>query len=49
MENAKGVMRVMSQAGLEPDSETYRALLCGYAKHGLSEEILSTLSKFNKM
>ena len=35
----------MSQAGLEPDTETYRALLSGYAKHGLLQDISSTLSK----
>lgn len=35
----------MSQAGLEPDSETYRALLCGYAKNGLFEELNDTLRK----
>lgn len=36
----------MSQAGLEPDSETYRSLLCGYAKHGLLQELNDTLSKY---
>lgn len=34
----------MSQAGLEPDAETYRALFCGYAKHGHLEDLTSALS-----
>jgi|LakMenEpi03Aug12_release.lakeMendotaPanAssembly.Ray.scaffolds.fasta_scaffold1957738_2 hypothetical protein len=44
LESAKGVIKVMSQAGLEPDGETYRALLCGYAKHGHLQDITSTIS-----
>ncbi len=47
MESARGVIKVMSQAGLEPDTETYRALLSGYAKHGLLQDITSTLSNFS--
>lgn len=45
LESARGVIKVMSQAGLEPDFETYRALLCGYAKNGLLQELNDTLSK----
>jgi hypothetical protein len=43
MESAKGVISVMSQAGLEPDGDTYTTLLCAYAKQGLSQEIISTI------
>lgn len=43
LESARGVIKVMTQAGLEPDSDTYRTLLCGYAKHGLLQEISSTI------
>lgn len=43
MESARGVIKVMSQAGLEPDGETYRALLCGYAKHGQPQELVQTI------
>lgn len=34
----------MTQAGLEPNGETFKALLCGYAKQGLHQDITSTLS-----
>lgn len=46
LESARGVIQVMSQAGLEPDGDTYRTLLCGYAKQGLLEELSSTISNF---
>ena len=46
MDSAKGVISVMSQAGLEPDSETYSTLLCTYAKKGLSQEIISTIGNY---
>ena len=46
MESARGVIKVMSQAGLEPDGETYRALLSGYAKQGLLNELTDTLGKY---
>ena len=43
LESAKGVISVMSQAGLEPDADTFSALMCAYAKQGLSQEIISTI------
>jgi len=46
MDSAKGVISVMSQAGLEPDSETYSTLLCAYAKKGLSQELISTIGNY---
>lgn len=44
MESAKGVIKVMAQAGLEPNNETHKALLCGYARQGLVQDISATLS-----
>ena len=49
MESAKGVIKVMAQAGLEPDGETYRALLSGYAKQGSLQEITDTLGKIEPL
>lgn len=37
----------MAQAGIEPDSETYKVLLCGFAKNGMSEELSATLSNYS--
>lgn len=34
MESAEGILGVMQQAGLEPSSETYTTLMCGYAAKG---------------
>lgn len=34
MESATGIMTVMQQAGLEPSTETYKTLICGYSKCG---------------
>lgn len=47
MESAKGVIKVMSQAGLEPDGETYRALLSGYAKQGKLQELTDTMGELD--
>lgn len=43
MESALGVIKVMSQAGLEPNGETYSNLLSGYAKLGLLDDLTSIL------
>lgn len=36
----------MSKNGLMPDAETYRELLCGYARHGVLTSITSSISMF---
>lgn len=35
----------MKQAGLEPSSESYVTLMCCFAKHGLIEDIISTIDE----
>ncbi|KAG4070373.1 hypothetical protein HA402_006515 [Bradysia odoriphaga] len=45
IKSAIDILSAMKQAGLEPTSATYTHLLCGYAKHGMTDEILSTLDK----
>lgn len=34
MESAEGILAVMKQASLDPSSETYCTLMCGYAERG---------------
>lgn len=34
MESAEGMLSVMKQANLEPSSDTYTTLMCGYAGRG---------------
>lgn len=36
-------MSAMLKHGLVPDAETYRELLCGYAMHGVSDGITSSI------
>jgi len=43
MESARGMIEVMQQAGLEPNCDTYTALMCGYAKTGNIEEIITII------
>lgn len=45
IEAAVGILPVMKQAGMEPTPDTYANLLCAYAKHGKTDEILTTLDK----
>ena len=39
MESAAGILNVMKQANIDPSSETYTVLMCGYAKRGDMESI----------
>ncbi|KAL5281307.1 LRPPRC family protein [Megaselia abdita] len=48
IKSSKGILTVMKQAGLEPTSETYVTLMCCLAKHGLVDEIFSTLEECDK-
>ena len=34
MESAEGILTVMKEGGIEPSSETYTLLMCGYIKNG---------------
>lgn len=43
MDSAHGILKVMTQAGLEPSADTYTTLLCGYAKKGDIDKINSIL------
>lgn len=45
MRSAADLLTVMRQAGLEPSADTYKELLCGYAKHGDMDSITKTLSE----
>ncbi|XP_037041583.1 leucine-rich PPR motif-containing protein, mitochondrial-like [Bradysia coprophila] len=44
IKSAIGILSAMEQAGLAPTSDTYTHLMCGYAKHGMTDEMLSTLN-----
>lgn len=45
-ESANGTISAMTNNGLEPDADTYRELLCGYAKHGVSSSVSSLIGIF---
>ncbi len=34
MERAEGILNVMKQGGINPNSESYSLLICGYIKNG---------------
>lgn len=44
-ESAKGIINIMRQSGINPDSETYKLLATGYVKSGTLEDIEATISK----
>ena len=44
-EKLNATLATMSQLKVEPDHETYQALLCSYAMHNRIDLIISALSK----
>ena len=40
------MVNIMQQSGLQPDSGTYEALMCGYALAGDLEGVIATNSNF---
>lgn len=48
LESAKGILTVMTQAGLEPTADTYSTLLSCYARHGNLDAIRSTFEECDR-
>lgn len=44
MESAEGILHVMNQAKIEPTSETYAFLICGYIKEKNLDKVNSILN-----
>lgn len=45
MVSAADILSVMRQAGLQPSADTYKELICGYAKHGDIESVTRTITE----
>lgn len=45
VQNAVKILDIMRQAGVEPSSRSYTAILCTYAKRGNIEDIRKTLDE----
>lgn len=43
MESAEGVLNVMKESNLEPSSDTYTLLACGYSKKGDIAKVIEIL------
>ena len=45
MENAEGILNVMKESGLEPSSETYTILICGFIRNKNLEGVEKVLKQ----
>lgn len=46
MENAEGILDILAKSGVNPSSETYRLIICGYIRQGNLEKVNDLMKSY---